>query len=386
MLACSSAGGGLRIAVVGYEREVTAEAGHRVGLSAPAQGRARRQPGRCPAPTSRDLRAARPDVVLLVGGTDGGNAEVLLHNAAPAREGARRRARRGGRQRRRGRRGRARCSPRPDAGSSSPTTSCPQIGVLAPDAARAAIREVFLRHVIGGKDLSQRAGVRRDGPGGHPRRRARRASSCSPTAVAGDVLVVDVGGATTDVYSVLEPQGEDAGLASEVVAPAVARAHRRGRPRHALERGRRRRGRPARAPPGARGPEGVCRPAGGRPGAPPGGRGRGGARPGPGAHGCCGGRAPPCPPAVTRRAARARSPTWPTSSARVACCATPRRDGSTPCWRRSPATTRAGGGCRGPAARVDRLGVPALRRWAAGGGRTPYAARALAERTVGARS
>ena len=34
MLACSSAGGGLRIAVVGYERAITAEAGFRVGLSA----------------------------------------------------------------------------------------------------------------------------------------------------------------------------------------------------------------------------------------------------------------------------------------------------------------------------------------------------------------
>ena len=35
--ACSSAGGGLRLAVVGYERTVTAQAGHRVGLSAGAK-------------------------------------------------------------------------------------------------------------------------------------------------------------------------------------------------------------------------------------------------------------------------------------------------------------------------------------------------------------
>jgi uncharacterized protein (TIGR01319 family) len=34
---------------------------------------------------------------------------------------------------------------------------------------------------------------------------------------AGDVLVVDVGGATTDVYSVVTPQGEDAVLRKEVV-------------------------------------------------------------------------------------------------------------------------------------------------------------------------
>ncbi len=32
-------------------------------------------------------------------------------------------------------------------------------------------------------------------------------------------MVVDIGGATTDVYSALRPQGEDAGLAKDVVAP-----------------------------------------------------------------------------------------------------------------------------------------------------------------------
>jgi uncharacterized protein (TIGR01319 family) len=37
--------------------------------------------------------------------------------------------------------------------------------------------------------------------------------------VGSDVLVVDIGGATTDVYSALHPQGEDAGLAKDVVAP-----------------------------------------------------------------------------------------------------------------------------------------------------------------------
>jgi len=34
---CSSAGGGLRLAVVGYEREISAEAGHRAALSAGAR-------------------------------------------------------------------------------------------------------------------------------------------------------------------------------------------------------------------------------------------------------------------------------------------------------------------------------------------------------------
>jgi uncharacterized protein (TIGR01319 family) len=99
----------------------------------------------------------------------------------------------------------------------------PRIGALEPLGARAAIREQFLRHVIGGKGLSR---------GG---RFARVVRAPTPDAVlagvevladalgtqraAGDVLVVDVGGATTDVYSVIRPQGEDAAPAREVVAP-----------------------------------------------------------------------------------------------------------------------------------------------------------------------
>src|SRR5689334_5853050 len=80
VLACSSAGGGLRLAVVGYERVVTAEAGYRVGLSAGARV-AHVAAGELTAADVEALKRDRPDVVLLVGGTDGGNAEVLRHNA-----------------------------------------------------------------------------------------------------------------------------------------------------------------------------------------------------------------------------------------------------------------------------------------------------------------
>ena len=74
VLACSSAGGGLRIAVVGNEELVTAEAGRRVALSsggrvvaviAVADG------------VALD-RLEEPDVVLLTGGTDDGNTEAII--------------------------------------------------------------------------------------------------------------------------------------------------------------------------------------------------------------------------------------------------------------------------------------------------------------------
>ena len=216
VLACSSAGGGLRLAVVGYERAVTAEAGHRVGLSAGAKV-VHVAAGPMTTADLAELRAARPDVVLLVGGTDGGNADVLLHNAS--------------------RLARARVAqPVVVAGNadaaeqvSAQLTSTgrrfvvtgnvlPQIGVIAPEGARAAIREVFLRHVIGGKGLSR-------GPRFASMVRAAtpdamlRGIETFAAAVDGDVLVVDVGGATTDVYSVITPEGEDATLHKDVVAP-----------------------------------------------------------------------------------------------------------------------------------------------------------------------
>ncbi|MGI8700033.1 MAG: glutamate mutase L [Nocardioidaceae bacterium] len=218
VLACSSAAGGLRIAVVGNEELVTAEAGWRVALSSG---------GRVVHVSSYDVelaavRDSRPDVVLLVGGTDGGNAEVLLDNARTL-AGARW------------------TGPVVVAGNTDAASDIeslfddaevpyvvadnvvPEIGVLQPDGARAAIREMFLRHVIGGKHLSQRADFTSMVQGATPdivlQAVELLASGLGPDRPgAGDVVVVDVGGATTDVHSVVVLDPETAGLGREVVA------------------------------------------------------------------------------------------------------------------------------------------------------------------------
>lgn len=212
VLACSSAGGGLRMAVVGNEELVTAEAGRRVALS--SGGHVVHVASGVLGDLAA-LRLDRPDVLLLVGGTDGGNAEVLVSCASALAE-----ARWAGP---------VVVAGNVDAqdevaglleGGGTPYVLAenvvPRIGVLAPDSARAAIREMFLRHVIGGKHLSRRADFAAMVRGATP--------DVVLTAVellarmAGDVVVVDVGGATTDVHSVLEPDPEDAGLSREVVA------------------------------------------------------------------------------------------------------------------------------------------------------------------------
>ncbi|GAA5125038.1 methylaspartate mutase accessory protein GlmL [Alloalcanivorax gelatiniphagus] len=231
VLACSSAGGGLRIAVVGNEELVTAEAGRRVALSSGGKV-VRVLAGGLDDAKLAALRDAEPDVLLLVGGTDGGNAEVLEGDAAflsrvpwpgPVVVA-----------------GNVESQPQVVgllAGSGTPHVLAdnvvPRIGVLAPDSARRAIREIFLSHVIGGKHLSGRADAR-------GRTFTEMVRGATPDVVltgvellarglddhhrgAGDVVVVDVGGATTDVHSVVELDPETAsidgqGLSREVVA------------------------------------------------------------------------------------------------------------------------------------------------------------------------
>ncbi len=223
VLACSSAGGGLRIAVVGNEELVTAEAGRRVALS--SGGRVVHvSSGGLDAGGVEELRAAAPDVVLLVGGTDGGNSEVLLacadalHDArwagpvvvagnVDARDEVAARLE--------------------EAGTPYVLADnvVPRIGELAPESARAAIREMFLRHVIGGKHLSARDGgarftamVRGATPDVVLTGVELLAGEVGSTTPGAGVVVVDVGGATTDVHSVVELDPEDAGLSREVVA------------------------------------------------------------------------------------------------------------------------------------------------------------------------
>ena len=219
--ACSSAGGGLRLAVVGYESLVTAEAGRRVGLSAGAKV-VHVATGRLTTVGVTALRTARPDVILLVGGTDGGDAEVLLHNAhrlstarfrTPVVVA-----------------GNAEAAPEVIAELAArgvpyvrTENVLPRIGVLNPSPARAAIREVFLSHVIGGKKLSR------------GRRFVDLVRGATPDLVltgvelladhlGHDLLVVDVGGATTDVYSVLTPDPELQGGSRAEVAGTLWRS------------------------------------------------------------------------------------------------------------------------------------------------------------------
>jgi uncharacterized protein (TIGR01319 family) len=209
-LACSSAGGGLRIAVVGNEELVTAEAGRRVALSSGGKVVAVFAASRGDDLT--EVPGSEPDVVLLTGGTDGGNPEPILACAralAPVWRGPVVVA--------------GDVDARDEVASvlgANPLVVAPnivpRIGVLAPEGARSAIRELFLSHVIGGKHLSSRADFLEMVHGATPDLVLTGVELLADAA--GDTVVVDVGGATTDVHSVVEIDPEDSGLSREVVA------------------------------------------------------------------------------------------------------------------------------------------------------------------------
>ncbi|MGY1711897.1 glutamate mutase L [Geodermatophilus sp. SYSU D00758] len=243
VLACSSAGGGLRLAVVGYEELISAEAGHRAALSAGARV-VHVAAGRLDGAALAGLRAAAPDVVLLVGGTDGGEASVLRHNAAalaapapPQGPGASGGVPGGGGVPRRpvpvvlagNAAVREEVAATLAAGGVPVTVAdnvLPDIGRLEPGSARAAIRAVFLRHVIGGDRLStdpRLAGwVRTVTPDAVLAGVTELAATRSGRPAPG-VVVVDVGGATTDVYCVPDPDAEQAALGREAVGVPAAR-------------------------------------------------------------------------------------------------------------------------------------------------------------------
>ncbi|HKH64211.1 MAG TPA: glutamate mutase L [Solirubrobacterales bacterium] len=213
-LAVSSAGGGLRVAAVGLVADMTAAAARQTALNAGARVELVLA-GSLGEEQLDELEAVRPEIVLFAGGTDGGQADLVMENARRlasrrldgfavvacnaevAEEAA----------------GLLRSS---GIGAEVAGNVMPELGRLEIDSAREAILRAFLDHVIGGKGLS--AGtefermVRMPTPEAvlEATRLLARGTDAQPGL--GDLIVVDVGGATTDVHS---------DRAAEVAAPGV---------------------------------------------------------------------------------------------------------------------------------------------------------------------
>ena len=206
--ACSSAAGGLRMVTSGLVPELTGEAAKLASLGAGAKvvGIYAFQL------TDEDLeeiQRAKPDIFLLVGGTDGGNTECILHNAKML------------------------ASMKPAfpiviAGNRSAAKQCqtilegyetyvcpnvmPKFGVLKIEPTQKQIREIFLNRIVQAKGLSKATALLSDimmpTPSAVMQAMELLAQGCEDEMGIGELVAVDVGGATTDIYSIADGMPE----------------------------------------------------------------------------------------------------------------------------------------------------------------------------------
>lgn len=192
-LAVSSAGGGLKVAAVGLVEDLTAAAARQAALNSGARVEVVLA-GTLTEDQLTELEAARPEIVLFAGGTDGGQAELVLENA-----------------RRLGARGiggnvvvacnnavAAEAAELLRAGGSRVEIAAnvmPDLGRMEIEPVREVVLRVFLEHVIGGKGLSASADFQQ------MVRLPTPEAVLEATRLLGEAVVVDIGGATTDVHS-----------------------------------------------------------------------------------------------------------------------------------------------------------------------------------------
>ena len=207
--ACSSAAGGLRMLASGLVPELTAEAAKTASLGAGAKV-LKTYSFKLNEDDADEIKELNPDIFLLVGGTDGGNTECIVHNAKVIAEI-------GG------------TYPVILAGNRNASRSCarilegrevhitenvmPSFGVLNTEPVQKEIREVFLNRIIQAKGLSKAAelinGILMPTPSAVMAAIKLLAEGTENQKGIGDLVAVDVGGATTDVYSVAEGLPDD---------------------------------------------------------------------------------------------------------------------------------------------------------------------------------
>ncbi len=205
-LACSSAAGGLRMVCIGLVPEYTTEAGRLAALGAGAKvvgsfsyELTRRE--------VRRMEELAPDIVLLTGGTDGGNKRTIIHNAEmlAEAEGLTNIIVAGNKS--------AHDEIHDildDSGKNVVYTSnvMPEFGKLEIGPVNEVIRSMFIEHITEAKGVDKAceriARVLMPTPSAVLEAAKLLADGTYREAGLGPLLVVDVGGATTDVYSVAE--------------------------------------------------------------------------------------------------------------------------------------------------------------------------------------
>ena len=209
--ACSSAAGGLRMIASGLVPELTSEAAKQASLGAGAKI-VKVYSFELTEDDIEEIDRLRPDIFLLVGGTDGGNSDCIRHNAQML----------------------AACKadfPVIIAGNRTAARACqrslegrqtficenvmPKFGVLNIQPAQECIRALFLNRIIQAKGLSHASklisGILMPTPTAMMRAMQLLAEGCEGEEGIGELMALDVGGATTDVYSIADGMPKEGG-------------------------------------------------------------------------------------------------------------------------------------------------------------------------------
>jgi uncharacterized protein (TIGR01319 family) len=204
-LACSSAAGGLRMVCAGFVPELTSKAANLAALGAGARvigGYSYKLTGA----EVREIEALAPDILLLAGGTDGGDEQVIVHNARLL----------------------SRTGPAITniivAGNKAAYDDIraafadsrknivytrnvmPEIGVLDVGPCNKEIRELFMRNIIEAKGIARARSIIKDVIMPTPSAVLEAAKLISGGFKSdpgfGELIIIDPGGATTDVHSI----------------------------------------------------------------------------------------------------------------------------------------------------------------------------------------
>ena len=207
--ACSSAAGGLKMISIGLVPELTAQASREASLGAGAKVW-KTYSFNLTKGDMKEIEAYHPDIILLTGGTDGGNAECILYNARMLSE-------------------LSYDCPIVLAGNRCAADECaeilgdrsvficenvmPRLGELNIEPTQKQIREIFLKRIVQGKGLSEASdlvsGIIMPTPSAMLTAMELLSDGCQGI---GELVGVDLGGATTDVYSIAE--GNPANMAT----------------------------------------------------------------------------------------------------------------------------------------------------------------------------
>ncbi|AKL96886.1 hypothetical protein CACET_c34430 [Clostridium aceticum] len=206
MLACSSAAGGLKMIAVGLVPDLTAEAAKRAALGAGSRI-LEVYSHELTLREIRDMIQKKPDIILLAGGTDGGNKDCIIHNAkmiamnikdVPVVVAGNRKANDEIEE----------IFTQQGIDYEITDNVMPKLNVLNVEPARETIRDIFMRKIVEAKGMkgieSFINGILMPTPAAVLNAAKILSHGTSEEEGIGDLIVVDIGGATTDIHSIAE--------------------------------------------------------------------------------------------------------------------------------------------------------------------------------------